>query len=91
MCTDGKTIEEQEIEREKWLLSLCVYVVMDLMKRDRTFPQHQYGRTQEYPWTHLSESVSLAQIIQTANTLQGESLPLHACNVSESVLKDSVI
>lgn len=48
---------------------------MDLMKRDRAFPQHQYDRTQEYPWTHLSESVSLAQIIQMANTLQGESLP----------------
>lgn len=44
------------------------------MKRDRPFPQHQYGRTQGYPWTHLSESVSLAQIIQTANTLQGKPL-----------------
>ncbi len=66
--------EEQETEGVKLLVSLCVCVVMDLIKRDGTFPQHQYGRTQEYPWTHLSESVSLVQIIQTANTLQGESL-----------------
>lgn len=45
-----------------------------VMKRDRTFPEHQNCKVWGCPWTHLSKSVLLTHTIQTPNSLQERCL-----------------